>query len=311
MRELSIVSIRIDGGTQPRVKLNESAIAEYAEAITEGVPLPPVSVFFDGAEHWLADGFHRYWAHKRIGALKVAADVISGTRRDAVLHSVGANASHGLRRTNKDKRRAVETLLRDEEWATWSDREIAKRCEVTHPFVASVRSSLVTVTSEAPSARTYTTKHGTTATMQAGGIVKKSAHDDGQNVPQQSAAATGACGVASTPPSGSVVSDAISDAPTDCFGPSEEEIAASIRDTEEELESLRRVVEADDKVVAALAEAKRFREQARIAEERNRGLMNEKNEAIRAAKMWKAKFEKLERETQRAANDGIDPAVGF
>jgi hypothetical protein len=29
-------------------------------------------------------------------------------------------------RTNEDKRRAVETLLRDEEWAAWSDRKIAK-----------------------------------------------------------------------------------------------------------------------------------------------------------------------------------------
>jgi hypothetical protein len=67
-----------------------------------------------------------------------------------VLYSVGANAHHGLRRTNADKRRAVEMLLRDEEWRGWSDREIARRCAVTHPFVGKIRDelSLVTITSE-------------------------------------------------------------------------------------------------------------------------------------------------------------------
>jgi len=34
---------------------------------------------------------------------------------DAVFNSVGANAEHGLRRTNADKRRAVLTLLNDDE----------------------------------------------------------------------------------------------------------------------------------------------------------------------------------------------------
>jgi hypothetical protein len=38
-----------------------------------------------------------------------------------VLHSAGANAMHGLRRTNADKRRTVMLLLQDEEWAAWSD----------------------------------------------------------------------------------------------------------------------------------------------------------------------------------------------
>lgn len=65
----------------------------------------------------------------------------------------GANASHGLRRTNEDKRRAVTVLLTDSEWAKWADREIARRCGVDHRFVASVKSSLGTVPSDE---RTYT-----------------------------------------------------------------------------------------------------------------------------------------------------------
>ena len=89
-----------------------------------------------------------------------------GDRRDAILHSVGANATHGLRRTNADKRRAVSILLQDELVAVdpatgdpWSDREVALRCVVTHPFVAGLSSSLVTDTSE-PTTCTYRDRHG-------------------------------------------------------------------------------------------------------------------------------------------------------
>ena len=37
-----------------------------------------------------------------------------GGLRDAILFSVGANAAHGLRRTNADKRRTVLLLWEDE-----------------------------------------------------------------------------------------------------------------------------------------------------------------------------------------------------
>jgi len=54
----------------------------------------------------------------------------------------------------------VEPLLF---WSRWSDREIARRCGVSHPFVGKIRSSLETITSD-PAPRTYVTKHGTKAT---------------------------------------------------------------------------------------------------------------------------------------------------
>lgn len=168
--KLKLSQIRIDGGTQPRTQLNEATVAEYAEAMTEGANLPPVSVFFDGSEYWLADGFHRFHAHNKIGALTIEATAHQGTRRDAILFSVGANASHGLRRTNDDKRRAVLTLLEDQEWAKWSDNQVAKSCGVSHPFVGQVRRSLETVSSEP---RSYTTKHGTEAVMNTENIGKK------------------------------------------------------------------------------------------------------------------------------------------
>jgi len=166
---LDISRIRIDG-TQSRVECSENVLAEYAEAIKAGTEFPPIIVFYDGADYWLADGFHRLLAHKRAGKDHIAGTVNTGSKRDAILYSAGANYSHGLRRTHADKRKAVEMMLSDSEWAQWSDNEIARRCNVSQPFVSEIRRSLITVISEKPSERTYTTKHGTQSTMQVGNI---------------------------------------------------------------------------------------------------------------------------------------------
>src|ERR687889_246436 len=96
-----------------------------------GAAFPPVVVFGEAAgDYWLADGYHRWHAAGIAGLQTIAADVRAGGRREAILHSVGANAEHGWRRSNEDKRRAVLTLLADPEWVGWSDREIARRCGV-------------------------------------------------------------------------------------------------------------------------------------------------------------------------------------
>lgn len=152
---IKLADIRIDGGTQPRAQINEAIVGEYAEALTAGEKLPPVTVFHDGADHWLADGFHRFHAHRKIGALDIDADIRAGTKRDAILFSVGANDTHGLRRTNADKRNAVETLLRDAEWSGWSDNKIAKACAVDHKTVAVIRASILGNSQDAvPAVRT-------------------------------------------------------------------------------------------------------------------------------------------------------------
>jgi ParB-like chromosome segregation protein Spo0J len=172
---LHIDQIRTDGGTQSRAAINQATVAEYAEAMSDpDTVFPPVIVYHDGTDYWLADGFHRLAAWRSLERTEIPADVRQGDRRRAILHSLAANANHGLRRTNEDKRRAVLTLLEDEEWARWSNREIAKRCAVSHEFVNGLRSSLATVASEAAGEpRTYTTRHGTTATMNTAAIGQK------------------------------------------------------------------------------------------------------------------------------------------
>lgn len=152
---IALNRVKTDGGTQPRAELSEILAAEYAEAMRDGATFPPLVVFHDGEDYWLADGFHRHKAALANGLVEIAADVRQGSRRDAVLFSVGANATHGQRRTNDDKRRAVLTLLNDEEWHAWSDREIARRCGVSDKTVARHRPESIFGNSEdAPAART-------------------------------------------------------------------------------------------------------------------------------------------------------------
>lgn len=152
---IEISKIRIDGGTQPRGELYSSAIEEYADAYLSGAQLPPVTLFYDGDDYWLADGFHRVAAAKAAGKTEICEHITPGTRRDAILFAVSANAQHGLRRSNADKRRAVEMLLRDEEWSKWSSREIARRCAVGHDLVESIRSLYL---AETPDGDTQTTR---------------------------------------------------------------------------------------------------------------------------------------------------------
>lgn len=161
MDKIEISKIRIDGGTQSRAGIDENTVAEYAESMKLGAQFPAVIVYFDGADYWLADGFHRTAAAKKAEVVEIAAEVRQGTRRDAVLHSVSANASHGLRRKNEDKRRAIETLLRDDEWRGWSDREIARRVSVDHKTVAAVRLELVQ-RGEIPMSETVKVQRGNT-----------------------------------------------------------------------------------------------------------------------------------------------------
>lgn len=145
-----IEHIRRDGGTQIRAALDEDTVTEYAEAYRAKTALPALRIFFDGTDNWLVDGFHRVEAAQRAGLKRLPANIENGDRRSAILAACGANKEHGLRRSNADKHRSVETMLRDAEWSGWPDRRIARQCGVSHPMVSEVRAKMtqrvVTVT---------------------------------------------------------------------------------------------------------------------------------------------------------------------
>lgn len=153
MKLLQLTDIDTHSGTQIRATIDEATVAEYAAAWTDGAQFPPVVVFHDGHNFILADGFHRVLAAARNGFKDVEAEVHKGTRSDALKYALGANAAHGLKRTNADKRRSVELALG--EWPQLSDRQIAEICAVSNNFVSERRGQLSSDDScETPTART-------------------------------------------------------------------------------------------------------------------------------------------------------------
>ncbi|MEC4818037.1 MAG: ParB N-terminal domain-containing protein [Scytonema sp. PMC 1069.18] len=172
---LYLDEIRRDGGTQPRAAINLQHVKLLEEQMEDGQQLEPVTVFYDGESYWLADGFHRWHAHKNQEEDVIACIIHQGSRRDAVLFSVGANTENkpALPRSRQDKHRAVLTLLQDREWGTWSDREIAKQCKVSQPFVSRLKNNLTDNVISEKAKRTYKTKHGTIAKMNTTNIGKK------------------------------------------------------------------------------------------------------------------------------------------
>lgn len=124
--------------------VSAALVSEYAETIGEWIERAPLTVYREDrlAWIWLADGFHRAEAAARAGLLSVPCVVHPGGYRAALLCACGANAAHGARRTREDRRRAVETLLKDSEWSCWSDRKIAETAGVSPTTVGTLRAQL-------------------------------------------------------------------------------------------------------------------------------------------------------------------------
>ena len=140
MTRLPLTAIRLDGGTQARIRIDERVYEEYAMKMKEGSVFPPIVVFKDpDGEIWLGDGFHRYHAHKINGVEDIEAEIREGTQRDAKLYSWSANKNRGLQMTWEDNRKVILEMLEDPECAKWSDAEIARHVGVSKMTVGRIR----------------------------------------------------------------------------------------------------------------------------------------------------------------------------
>jgi hypothetical protein len=137
--------IRTDLDTQFRVDWHNDVVKEYAEAMEAGAVFPPILVFYDDKknQHILADGFHRFAAHKLIRPNDwILMELRLGTVEAARWASLGANQYHGIRRTHADKRNIVIEALKQPQGTELSDRQIGKHLGVDHKTVAAVRREL-------------------------------------------------------------------------------------------------------------------------------------------------------------------------
>ena len=135
-----------------RNEINADHLERFKEDRTRGDIFPPVQAVYDGENYWLYDGNHRVQAELENGNTSIWVDITEGTYRDAMLLSLGANADHGVGRSNQDKRNAVTKCLRDEEWGQWSAGVIADICRVSQAFVSKLRKESTQNGFELPSA---------------------------------------------------------------------------------------------------------------------------------------------------------------
>lgn len=140
---LAVASLVLDPGLQCRAQVDQATVEEYAEAMAAGATFPAIRVVRvdeAGSEVLLVvDGWHRVLAARRAERAELAGELLEGTRREALLEAVRANAHHGLKRGHEDKRRAVRSLLQDPEWAKLSNRDAGELAGVSHAFVGQVR----------------------------------------------------------------------------------------------------------------------------------------------------------------------------
>lgn len=180
MPMIPLTDIRIDGGTQARVEIKLEVVHEYSEHLKDGDKFPPVVVFKDNDENlWLADGFHRYHAHKHNGLLEIETTIKYGSLDDAVLYAFGANGKRGLSMTFEDNRNVIKRMLEHPKWSKWSNAEIARHVGVSKMTVGRVRKLFEGDKPEAPEPkkRKYVDKHGKESEINTKNLGKKAEPD--------------------------------------------------------------------------------------------------------------------------------------
>jgi len=292
---LDLDLIRIDGGTQSRVELNQETVAEYAEAYKAGAEMPPVIVYFDGTDRWLADGFHRYFGAKAAGLSQIYENVIPGTLRDAIKYSLGTNGAHGLRRTNADKRKAVLTALNDDEWSALPHREIADICKVSREYVARLSSEAEASSKRSQDAVRVVHRQGRTYEQDTSNIGKtKPAAPQGK--PQQGPKAEALRAEIKAAMHKDDAEQAIGQ-----VAELEQRVTALTEqltgamaakaELQAEYDSVVKILDAGDQLAAALLEAKTARDLSRVLQERINSMMTQISELQRSVKAWKKKAE--------------------
>jgi hypothetical protein len=261
MKKISLSNVRIDGGTQSRLAIDQSVVYHYVECMKEGDEFPALDTVFDGSVYWLVDGFHRYHAYKLLGIKQIDVIYKPGTQLEAQVMSFGVNGRHGKPRSIEDKRNAVEQALVHELTKDKSNYELAKICVVSQSFVASVRDPEV-------------------KKKQAENI-KKHIQKKAKEITSQQDETTSQT---STPDHVTPVNDA---------APDEAELRANELAMQADIEMMNKILESDDVLVTLKDEVTRLTHENVQLEVRLHGLMNERNEAVKMVKKLQKELDKL------------------
>jgi hypothetical protein len=263
MRQVKLNDIRIDGGTQGRVVIDQQHVYHMVEMMKEGYEFDPIDTNFDGVTYWLVDGFHRYHAYKLMGIKEVTIKYVPGTQAEAVIRSYGVNARHGLPRSYEDKKKVVEEALANPDLKDKSNYEIAKICVVSQPFVAGVRDP---------------EKKKKQKEAKEKSIKKKAQELTAQETTNP---------ISSEKPTVRENTDL-----NVGVGPDEAELKANELALQADMDIMYKMLEADDALATAHEEIKRLNLAYAQLDVRFKGLMNERNQAVKMVKELQKQIDK-------------------
>jgi hypothetical protein len=272
MREIKLSDIRLDGGTQNRVSIDQATVDQYVEAMKDGAIFPPLFCVFDGTKYWLVDGFHRYQCYLQRGDKIVSVDYKPGTQEEAQVLSFGVNGKHGRPRSREDKRKAVLAAFEHPHTKDLSDYAVAAKCEVSQPFVAGLRNP-----EKKKQQAENSQKHHQSKSEDLINYVDKpvdNSHDVLINYVDKP------------------VNPVDNFSGGDQVGPDDAELKAGELAREKDIATMYKMMESDDALKTAVEENRRLNLLLAQLELRMNGLMNEKNEAIDMVKKLQKQIEK-------------------
>ena len=298
MKKLNLDVIRTDGGTQPRLELDQELVTSYAEQMMDGCEFPPIVVFHDGSAYWLADGFHRYFATKANGLVSIPCEIKQGTLDEATFYAWGANANHGKQISSADKRSIVRKMLLHPVHSKKTNSEIAKHVGVSKMTVGRIKKAMEEVEADTSikhpdsNIKQYTTKEGNTVTVDTSKLATKKTTERKNTKPDMSSADFGKLEQAEQ---------------------QIKELSDTIMDISSENNHLKDVIasqkwDATDIEIDDIQDTvKDLREQIRVLEIDNRALresrdmyQTQNNELIRTVNSLKKKLKNLENGTETA-----------
>ena len=266
IKAIPIAEIRIDGGTQSRVDIDPHWVHEMVDNIKNDVLYPPVEARYDGVCYWLSDGFHRYHAYTQLGLREIEVAYLPGTQFDAQLDSYKANSKHGKPRTRADKIKAVTNALANPLIEDKSNYAIAKICEVSQPFVASIRN---------PKAKEKQAEAKKQHTLKKAQEIRENDSEVKESVTNQISNQS-----------------VLEPAPVGGEAPDEAELIANQKMHEADLELMAKFLDADDKMAHLHEENKRLSHLVVMKDLRIKELMNEKSAAVKMVKELQKQLDK-------------------
>jgi ParB-like chromosome segregation protein Spo0J len=268
MRTVKLSDIRIDGGTQGRVEIDQNHAYQMVEMMKEGYEFDPIDTNFDGSTYWLVDGFHRYHAYKLLGIKEVTVKYVPGTLDEAIVRSYGVNSRHGKPRSFDDRQKIVESALANPLTKDKTNYEIAKICVVSQSFVAGVRDPAKKQKQKAAKEKHIKKK--------AEELASQTSNPEPTSLTSSEKATLG-----------------VSPNPNDGAAPDEAEIRAAELAMQADQETMYKLLESDDALATAHEEIKRLNHLNAQLEVRLHGLMNERNEAVKLVKKLQKENDKL------------------